>query len=179
MCTITCSISVTLSCKTMLCHFTAPSGTPLNFMYSQTTSGLVFTWDPPEASHRNGIITGYILHCTSTNTTVYSNYTNVTIETYLLNDANNCSLSAVNGAGTGPASTLVFMLSDTLVDGVMEASTFSSVMYYVAIPATVVIALAMVTIVALGITVCYYKRKITRYVLVNSRNKSMCNWNGE
>ena len=131
-------------------------------MYSVTTSGLVFTWDPPEASHHNGIITGYILHCRSTNTTVYSNYTNATVEMYLLNVANNCSLSAINSVGTGPASTLVFTLSDTLVDGVMERSTFLSVMYYVAIPATVVIALAMVTIVVLGIAVCYYKRKIKR-----------------
>ena len=131
-------------------------------MYSVTTSGLIFTWDPPELSHRNGNITGYILNCRPTNTTLYTSHTNFTMAVYALDSSYNCSLSAINSMGTGPASTLVFTLSDPVVDGVSERNDCNSVTYYIVGPVIVVIVGLIVIIVALGIAICHYKRKIER-----------------
>jgi len=45
-------------------HFSAePTGSPLNFIVAHGARNMTFSWDPPNATERNGVITGYSLFC--------------------------------------------------------------------------------------------------------------------
>ena len=106
---VMCGLSLTLL---------APNGTVRNC--GNTTfnpRNVTLSWDPPLRELQNGEITGYELLCKEegssvpvpdTNGTLDSTETNYTIPVITPFRFYNCSLSAINGEGTGPAAFCTF-----------------------------------------------------------------------
>ena len=89
---------------------TAPSDTPQNFAVTMTNSrSISLIWDPPPEEHRNGIIIGYVISVSSTNTgETFQSFTSMDsaevdglrpFTTYFI------AVAAQTNAGVGPFST--------------------------------------------------------------------------
>ena len=87
-----------------------PSGSPLNFGASTTTSrSATITWDPPRADLQNGIIIRYIINVTVVETgatfQLTSTTTSLTVNTLTPYRNFICIIAAVTSVGIGPFST--------------------------------------------------------------------------
>ena len=86
-----------------------PSGSPLNFGGSATTSrSAIISWNPPRADLQNGIIISYIINVTVRETgatfQLTSNTTSLTITTLSPYRNYICIIAALTSVGTGPFS---------------------------------------------------------------------------
>ena len=119
------TLTVTTFILHLHCHYfhlllsLAPTAPPTNFVISSVNStALSLAWNPPPLEHRNGLITKYTLTCYETvNGSSY--LVKSPVFPYTLNNYNgsvdlvlngfrpgtiiNCSVTASNEAGTGPA----------------------------------------------------------------------------
>ena len=81
---------------------------------------MTFSWSPPAPTLRNGVITGYTLSCVpeaGRRNTISKQYTTAgtfTLGGFTPATSYNCSISASNSLGSGPA---VYMVVTTLDDG--------------------------------------------------------------
>ena len=81
---------------------------------------MTFSWSPPAATEHNGVITGYSLYCVPEargGNTIAMQYTaagTFTLRGFTPATSYNCSISASNSLGSGPA---VCMVVTTLDDG--------------------------------------------------------------
>ena len=102
------------------CTFTsAVSSTPENFTVLPREQNLTFSWSPPSLNGRNGVITGYSLSCVSEGggNSISMQYTaagTFTLAGFTPATSYNCSISASNSQGSGPATHRVV---NTLDDG--------------------------------------------------------------
>lgn len=89
----------------------APSGPPLVVSgTSFSPHSISLTWSPPSYTDHNGVITGYVINVTHTDTLVTlqhtsGNDTSATIQSLNPFTAYICVVAAQTGAGTGPFST--------------------------------------------------------------------------
>ena len=93
----------------------APSGPPLDVSgTSSSPYSISLTWTPPPSTELNGVITGYVINVTHTDTLVTlqhvsgnDSYANILsldpFTTYI------CVVAAQTGAGTGPFSTGIWI----------------------------------------------------------------------
>ena len=97
--------------------FTAPTGSPSNFVVDSTTSNSTsLSWNPPPADQQNGLIHYYVIRCTPAgsgpmiNTT--SNSTEITLQNLLPFYQYSCTVAAFT-ITIGPASiVLTFTLPE-------------------------------------------------------------------
>ena len=81
---------------------------------------MTFSWSPPAPTERNGVITGYSLSCVpeagggSSISMQYTAAGTFTLGGFIPATSYNCSVSASNSQGRGPA---IYMLVTTLDDG--------------------------------------------------------------
>ena len=88
----------------------APTGSPERFTVTQHRArNITFSWFPPALTLRNGVITGYSLSCvpeTGVGNTISMQYTaagTFTLGGFTPATSYNCSISASNSQGSGPA----------------------------------------------------------------------------
>jgi len=79
---------------------------------------MTFSWDPPNATERNGVITRYSLSCApqTGGGSIFMQYTqagNFTLEGFTPDTPYNCSIFAINSQGNGPVAS---MMTHTLED---------------------------------------------------------------
>ena len=103
------------------CTFTsAVASTPENFTVLPREQNLTFSWSPPAPTGRNGVITSYSLSCVPEaggGITISMQYTaagTFTLGGFTPFTSYNCSISASNSQGSGPATHRVVT---TLDDG--------------------------------------------------------------
>ena len=85
---------------------TVPSGPPQEFAISVTSHSITLSWSPPLPSQQNGVITSYVLNCSSGGNNVNRTRTSSTSLTITgLKPITNytCSVSASTIVGDGPA----------------------------------------------------------------------------
>ena len=93
---------------------------------------MTFSWSPPAPTERNGIITGYSLSCVpevGEGTTISMQYTaagTFTLGGFTPFTSYNCSISASNSQGSGPA---IYMLVTTLDDGECTGTYINTIIY--------------------------------------------------
>ena len=77
---------------------------------------MTFSWAPPNAPERNGVITGYSLSCTPSSISMqpYTLAGTFRLEGFTPATTYNCSIFARNSIGNGP---VVSMIIRTLEDG--------------------------------------------------------------
>ena len=99
----------------------APSGSPQVFTDTKRRSrNITFSWSPPAPTELNGVITGYFLSCVpeaggrNTITMQYTAAGTFTLGGFTPFTSYNCSISASNSQGSGPATHRVVT---TLDDG--------------------------------------------------------------
>ena len=112
------------TCRNYCSFISAITSTPENFTVLPREQNLTFSWSPPSLNGRNGVITGYFLSCvpeaggrnsiimqyTATGTFTLGGFTPAT--------SYNCSISASNSQGSGPAThRVVTTLDDGKRDG--------------------------------------------------------------
>ena len=99
-----------------LYSFLVPTGPPQNFTVSQHTArNITLSWSPPAPTLRNGVITGYSLSCVpetgahgrDTTNLQYTAADTFTLGGFTPATSYNCSISASNSQGSGPATYLV------------------------------------------------------------------------
>ena len=96
-------------------HFSspAPTGPPLNFTVIPEARTMTFSWAPPNATRRNGVITGYSLSCApqtgggSISMQPDAQAGNSTLMGFTPATAYNCSIFACNSQGNGPAVSMI------------------------------------------------------------------------
>ena len=101
-------------------HFSspAPTGPPLNFTVTPGARSMTFSWAPPNATQRNGMITGYSLSCTPQTaggdiTMQYTQDGTFPLEGFTPATMYSCSIFASNSQGNGPvASMIIITLED-------------------------------------------------------------------
>lgn len=96
--------------------YTVPSGSPLNFLASATSSrSASISWNPPPASQHNGIIISYIISVTVVETgqsfQLTSTTASLTVSTLLPYRTYVCVIAAVTSIGTGPFSTQIQLIT--------------------------------------------------------------------
>ena len=91
----------------------APTGPPGSFIVTPGARNMTFSWSPPAPTLRNGVITGYSLSCVPVaggGNTIFMQYTapgTFTLGELIPTTSYNCSISASNSQGRGPASYLI------------------------------------------------------------------------
>ena len=83
-----------------------PSGVPQNFTISVSSRTFTLSWSPPLPSQRNGVITSYLINCSSGDSIINTTKTSSTSLTITgLEPFTNytCSVSAATNLGDGPA----------------------------------------------------------------------------
>ena len=109
-----------LSYLNLLNYFLAPTGPPRGFLSTPGARNMTFSWSPPAPSLRNGVITSYSLSCVSEGgrNSISNQYTaagTFTLGGFTPATSYNCSISARNSQGSGPATHRVVT---TLDDGI-------------------------------------------------------------
>ena len=87
--------------------FTVPTGPPQNFVVTPGARSMTFSWAPPNATQRNGVITGYSLSCTPLTaegdiTMQYTQVGTFTLGGFTPFTIYSCSIFASNHQGDGP-----------------------------------------------------------------------------
>ena len=102
-------------------HFSSsvPTGPPLNFVVIPGARNMTFSWAPPNATERNGVITGYLLSCTTQTagrdiSMLYTQAGTFLVEGFTPFTMYSCSIFASNSQGDGP---MASMTIPTLEDG--------------------------------------------------------------
>ena len=102
-------------------HFSppVPTGPPSNFLVTPRARNMTFSWAPPNATQRNGVITGYSLSCTPLTaegdiTMQYTQTGTFPLEGFTPATMYSCSIFASNSQGDGP---MASMIASTLQDG--------------------------------------------------------------
>ena len=109
-----------LSYLNLLNYSLAPTGPPRGFLSTPGARSMTFSWSPPAPTLRNGVITGYFLSCVPVaggGNTISMQYTaagTFTLGGFTPFTSYNCSISASNSQGSGPATHRVVT---TLDDG--------------------------------------------------------------
>ena len=93
--------------------FPEPAGPPLNLTARPLSGGrkVTFSWAPPEIALRNGLLTGYLLSCSSLNEVVgfaAEEEGSAMVVGLEPRKEYSCSLSAENGEGSGPVASVNF-----------------------------------------------------------------------
>ena len=88
--------------------FPVPSGPPQNFTISVTPHNLTLSWSPPLPSQQNGVITSYVLTCSSGGSIINSTRTSsltkrVQITSLVPGTQYTCFVNASTVVGDGPA----------------------------------------------------------------------------
>ena len=101
-------------------HFSspAPTGPPLNFIVTPGARSMTFSWAPPNATQRNGVITSYSLVCAPQTgvgsiTMQYTQAGTFILEGFSPATTYICSIFASNSQGNGPVAS---MITSTLED---------------------------------------------------------------
>ena len=91
------------------CFISAVTSTPQNFAVIPREHNITFSWSPPSPTGRNGVITGYSLSCVpeaGQGNSISMQYTaagTFTLGGFTPATSYNCSISASNSQGSGPA----------------------------------------------------------------------------
>ena len=84
----------------------APTGPPLSFTAEQVGAGEIsFSWQPPEPHLQNGVIIYYTITCTPSPLSPLPAVIiagSITFSGFSPATSYNCSVTATNGAGSGP-----------------------------------------------------------------------------
>ena len=101
-------------------HFSspAPTGPPLNFLVTAGARSMIFSWAPPNATQRNGLITGYSLSCTplTAGGDISMQYTQdgtFTLGGFTPFTTYSCSIFAINRQGNGPVASMSIITLET------------------------------------------------------------------
>ena len=96
-------------------YYIAPSGPPQDFIIAVTSHSINFAWSPPLPSQRNGVITSYLINCSSADSIINTTRTSSTSLTITgLEPFTNytCSVSAATVVGDGPAAIIHTMTNE-------------------------------------------------------------------
>ena len=97
-----------------------PTGPPERFTITPEERNMTFSWSPPVPTLRNGVITGYSLSCVPVSgrrnaiSTQYTAAGTFTLGGFTPVTSYNCSITASNILGSGPAA---YVVVTTLDDG--------------------------------------------------------------
>ena len=99
--------------KLLSYHFTEPVGTPKSFaIFSISTRNVTLSWDLPEESKRNGVITAYMVSCSDEDDMLVTTFTTsaltATVKGLGIYSFYTCNVAASTSIGYGPEATLNF-----------------------------------------------------------------------
>ena len=104
-----------MTCEHIVLFNTVPSGPPLELVFSLTSHTIVLSWSPPLLSQCNGVITSYLINCTSGDSIINSTRTSSTSLTITgLEPFTNytCFVRASTVVGDGPAAIIQTMTAE-------------------------------------------------------------------
>ena len=97
-----------------MCSSLVPTGPPQSFTVTQYTArNMTFSWSPPAPTLRNGVITNYSLFCVPEiggGNSISMQFTaagTFTLGGFTPTTSYNCSITASNSQGSGPATYLI------------------------------------------------------------------------
>ena len=104
-----------MTCKHIVLFNTVPNGPPQELVVSLTSHTIVLSWSPPLLSQRNGVITSYLISCSSGDIIINTTRTSSTSLTITgLEPFTNytCFVSAATVSGDGPAAVIHTMTNE-------------------------------------------------------------------
>ena len=97
----------------------APTGQPQSFTVIPEERNMTFSWSPPASNLQHGMITGYFLSCVpeaggggSSISMQYTAAGTFTLGGFTPATSYNCSISASNSQGSGPATYMIVATPD-------------------------------------------------------------------